>query len=711
MKKYTILIVFILLSHLSIFADTSISVQDVVSTDEETTMWIALFGLGLIGILALFLSSEEVKKYKAKKAKEDEIEKEKHQKQNSIISKMSENIYDIAKDGTTISSITDANIAKSENQLLTITTNLIDFLRIKSKKVIVSNQDFKLSNLLNEISGTLKTNTKRKEFELLYDIDDNVCKNLNSDTLNISKILVNILLYCVDNDSKQLHLQLTRTSLNSENDQLSFIISTDSTIDAENEIDIFRSNYNDSTEEYDSLGLFIAKELSKLMHGDVIARNNEDTKCLEFIFNIPYLEAEEEKENTYIIHSESIEPKNVLIIDSSKISAENTQHIILSLGHKVKVIDKEFYIDYLEYFDLYDVVFLDEKLFTNKVVAKLETLNCRVVSTSNLFTIKEEFPNANIADIQVTKPFTPWQISTLLHKLFVADHDTSEIAPDKIINAGTKPVHRNSFQATKNISLNSFIKFQNNKILLVEDNIINQKVFVGVLGKSNAHITVASHGKEALNILANDNNYDIIFMDINMPVMDGYIATLKIRENHNYDNIPIVALTTLTSSDEVSKMFAVGMNGYLPKPLLKEKLYTVLATFLQNLYIVTEKEMSDENGKVEKLDGLNLAAGIAKASSNDVFYKEILTEFRDAYGQSDKLFEKLVADFRYEQLRITCIDLKGLSGTIGAEKLYSILTDILQKLLFKKYDFIPELVQKYTKELEIVNNSINKYLD
>ncbi|WP_428739108.1 response regulator [Sulfurimonas sp.] len=707
MSKKFFFVLFFHLFCLNVFADTSI-VESVTTADEDSTMWIALFGLGLIGILALFLSSEEIKKYKRKREKEDEIQKQKDDKQDSIISKMSKDIYEIAKDGTSLQKVGGSNIAKSENQLLTITTNLIDFLRIKSKKVIVANQDFKLSNLLNEISGTLKTNTKRKEFELLYSIGENISKNLNSDTLNISKILVDILLYCVDNNATQLHVDIKRTSLNSKDDQLSFIISTNYVLDAENEVNIFRSNYNDETEEYDSLGLFIAKELAKLMKGDLIARN-DDNKNLEFIFNIPYLEAEEQ-EHKYSIQNESIEPKNILVIDSSKNSAQNTQKILLSLGHKVKVVDKEFYIDYVEYFDIYDVIFLDEKLFTNKVVAKLETLNCRSISTSNLFTIKEEFPNANIADMQATKPFTLWQVSSLLHKLFIADHDISVVSTNKAVNSGTKPVHRNSFQSTKNVSLSSFVRFQNNKVLLVEDNIINQKVFVGVLGKSDMHITVANHGKEALNILANDKNYDIIFMDINMPVMDGYTATLKMRENNEYNEIPIIALTTLTSKDEVAKMFASGMNGYLPKPLLKEKLYTVLATFLNNQHIIQDKEIAEETEELKKLDGLNIVVGISKSSSNEVFYKEILTEFKDAYGESDKLFEKLVHDFRYEQLRIVCIDLKGLSGTIGAEKLYTILSDILQKLLLKKYDFIPELVQQYTKELKVVNSSIDKYL-
>ncbi len=694
---------------ITLSASTLLPAGEINMQGEDLTLWIALFGLGIIGILALFLSSEEIRKYKQKRAKEEEIVLKEHKTQDEIVSKISEDIYDIAKENIITSNTAGANIAKSENQLLAITTNLIDFLRIKSKKVMIDNQDFKLSNLLNDISGTLKTNTKGKEFELLYEIDSNVLNNLNSDTLNISKVLVNVLLYCIDNASTQLHLRIKRTSLYSENDQLSFTLTSDCQIDAESEIDIFRSNYNDNTEEYDSLGLFIAKELATLMKGDIIARNDEN-KNLEFVFSIPYSQGIQEESDTHV-SSNPLEPKSILLIDSSKTSAKNMEAILVSLGHDVKIVSKDDYISYFEYFDIYDIIFLDEKLFTNKTVAKLENTNSKIISTSNLFSIREEFPNANMADIKVSKPFTVWQISDVLDKLYFDAYDTSKITKNGVVNAGTKPVHRNSFQSTRNISLNSFIKFQNNKVLLVEDNVINQKVFVGVLGKSNMQISVANHGKEALKILAQDKNYDIIFMDINMPVMDGYTATIKIRENSAYDNIPIIALSTLTSSDEIAKMFASGMNGYLPKPLQKEKLYTVFSAFINNIQDLTEKDVQEERLEVAKLDGLNLSVGVSKSSSSEIFYKEILIEFRDAYGQSDILFEKLLHDFRYEQLRILCVDLKGLTGTIGAEKLHLTITEILKKLLLKKYDFIPELVKKYTMELKLVNDSINKYLE
>ena len=696
-NKYLLLVT----SFTTLSANSIIPINEIDVNSDDFTMWVALFGLGLISLFALFLSSEQVKTFKEKYQKETEIADKEHQTQDAIVSKMGESIYSIA---------TKEDLAKSENQLLAITTNLIDFLRIKSKKVLIDNQNLKLSNLLSDVLGTLKANIKNNKIELIYDIDTNVSKELNADTLNLSKVLVNILLYCVENDSTKLTLRIERSGLVSKDDQLSFTISSDLKIDVETEIDIFRSNYNDNTEEYDSLGLFIAKELSKLMKGDLIARNDKNEN-LEFVFTIPYVQGVLEPVDDQYSLTKKIKAQNILLIDSSINVAKNIQSILIDLGHDVKIINKDEYISYFEYFDIYDIIMLDEKLFTNKTITKLENTNCKIISTSNLFDIEEKFPNAAIADIQISKPLTRWQITNVLNKLLLNVHDTSKITKDGLVNAGNMLVHRNSFQNTRNITLNDFIKFQNKRILLVEDNTINQKVFSGILGKSKMQITIANHGKEALKILAEDKNFDIIFMDINMPVMDGYTASIKIREESKYNNIPIIALSALTSSDEIAKMFSSGMNGYMAKPLEKEKLYTVLTIFIENIQQQPVNDLKDESSESIKYDGLNITLGISKSSSSEIFYKEILLEFKDAYGKTDNLFKKFVKDFRYEQLRIFCVDIKGLAGTIGAEKLHLIVTNILKNLSLKKYDYIPELVEQYTIELKLINKSIDKYLN
>ncbi|HIC12640.1 MAG TPA: response regulator, partial [Sulfurimonas sp.] len=616
-----------------------------------------------------------------------------------------ENIHSIAK-----KSYTANNLAKSENQLLAITTNLIDFLRIKSNKIIIDHQKLKLSNLLNDVSGILKANIRGKEFELIYDIDKNVVQEINSDTLNLSKVLVNILLYCVENFSTQLTLKIEQTSLFSKGDQLSFTVSSDLKINVEDGLNIFQANYNDDTAEYDSLGLFIAKELSKLMKGDLIARNDTN-EFVEFIFTIPYsVEKSEPVHNKYTV-SKQIKSKSILLIDSSTNAAYNIANILKDLGHDVKMINKNEYTSYFKYFDIYDIIFLDEKLFTHKVVAELENVNSKIIAMSNLFGIKKEFPNTAVADIKISKPLTIWQTSDVLNQLFLNLHDTSKITNKGVLNSGTAIVHRNSFQNTRNISLNDFSKFQGKKILLVEDNVINQKVFVDILNKSQMNITVAKHGREALKVLSEDAAFDIIFMDINMPVMDGYTASIKIREKKEYDHISIIALSALTSSDEIAKMYASGMNGYISKPLEKEKLYTVFSIFIQHINQKKKEKSPMEQASIIELDGLNITLGISKSSSSEVFYKEILSEFRDAYGDTNKVFNKHLQDYRYEQLRILCIDIKGLTGSIGAEKLHLIVTDMLKKLSLKKYDYLPELVMQYTKELKLINTSIDKYLN
>lgn len=703
MKTYLLYIV--LLLQLNLFAGPLLSLDEIATESEDFTLWIALFGLGLISLFALFLSSDQIERFKKKQKEEEQLLEKKNKKQDAIISKMGEDIYDITKEN-----INTSNIAKSENQLLAITTNLIDFLRIKSKKVVIDHQKLKLSNLLNDVSGTLKANIRGKEFELIYDVDKNVAQEISSDTLNLSKVLVNILLYCVENSSTQLTLKIEQTSLFSKNNQLSFTVSSDLKTNVEDELNIFQANYNDETEEYDSLGLFIAKELSKLMKGDLIARNDAN-EFLEFIFTIPYTpEKPESNKNKYTVPKQ-IKSKNILLIDSSAKAAKNIASILKTLDHNVKIIDKSEYTSYFKYFDIYDIIFLDEKLFTHKAVTELENANSKIIAMSNLFEIEKEFPNTAVVDIKISKPLTIWQTSDVLNQLFLNLHDTSKITKEGIINAGTAIVHRNSFQNTRNISLGDFSKFQGKKILLVEDNIINQKVFVGILKKSNMTISVAKHGKEALKILSEENDFDMIFMDINMPIMDGYTASIKIREKKEFDSIPIIALSALTSSDEIAKMFTSGMNGYMAKPLEKEKLYTVFSIFIQNTDKATPEYTQTEQQKVLQLDGLNISLGISKSSSNEVFYKEILSEFRDAYGSTDKTFEKLLADFRYEQLRILCIDIKGLTGSIGAEKLHIIVTDILKKLSLKKYNYLPELIIQYAKELELINKSIDKYLN
>ena len=135
-------------------------------------------------------------------------------------------------------------------------------------------------------------------------------------------------------------------------------------------------------------------------------------------------------------------------------------------------------------------------------------------------------------------------------------------------------------QTTTQSTGHNIPQFAGKKILVVEDNLVNQAVVQGFLLKKNAFVLCVDNGLLAVNQLKIEH-FDVVLMDIHMPVMDGYTATKEIRLlEHANKNIPIIALTANVMSQEIERCEEVGINGYVPKPLSYQKLYAVLSDFL-----------------------------------------------------------------------------------------------------------------------------------
>ena len=263
-----------------------------------------------------------------------------------------------------------------------------------------------------------------------------------------------------------------------------------------------------------------------------------------------------------------------------------------------------------------------------------------------------------------------------------------------------------------------FKDFSGKNILIVEDNIINQKVLTNLLQLSGMNISIANNGQEAVDLVKGEKStFDIVLMDINMPIMDGYTATQMIRLDSKFDSLPIVSFTALVLQSEIKKMFNCGINAFLAKPLNIGKLYTALA-----MYIVDDKPMIEEQPMIVKKEtikeakeiiyaGIDIEKGIRHASNSEALYQEVLKEFITAYGQSDDLFVKLLEEHRYEQIKMLCVDMRGLAGTLGAYDMQELMIDILQQLLYKKYEFLKNYKEKYIFELKVLNRSIGKYID
>ncbi|WP_373072642.1 response regulator [Sulfurimonas sp.] len=701
-------LIFVILSA-PLFAST-------LGTNEELTMLVALFALAFIGIISLFLSSKQLSKVKSEHAQMMKHQEEIEHRQSELLVEMSKNIQNITKEtlgDTTKLKTTNESVQKhiskvisSENTIIDATSDLIEFLQIKSKKVHPLNENFKLENLLNDILGQIKTNHSEIDLELIFDVDDNIPDMLNSDTLGISKILVNLIEFCIVNSSKQIAVQVSKRSKFNAPTTLHFVVYSNTMVTVSK--DIFKTKYNEQTKKYDGMALFVSYELAELMGGTIIARNNHQNSNVEFVLNLPYYEvnANTLKENR--LNTKLTQNQKIFLVDSSYETTLAIKRILQTIKCDVDTQTKEEFLSKTPDLSKYTTILIDEKLINSTFTKTIS--NIQKDKRPNLLTLSNIFAKTskkNIDAISLHKPLTKESIFYTLSEFNKSDKTIENNTSNKKLL-----VHRDRFADAPNIKLESFAHFSDTNLLIVEDNLINQKVLTSVLKKSNMNITIANDGQEAVDILNDNNQFDMVLMDINMPIMDGYEATRKIRQNKDLDMVPIVALSALTAADEINKVFIVGMNGYLSKPLEKEKLYTAFDKFINKKNFVESASSEDLSQEVEikNLDGLNVENGLKQAGGNPIFYIEVLKEFVDAYGDSDVVFEKLVYEHRFEQARMLCLDMRGLAGAVGADDMQEFSSEILQKIIFKKYDMLGDYVKAYKEKLAILNNSIEKYI-
>jgi CheY-like chemotaxis protein len=309
------------------------------------------------------------------------------------------------------------------------------------------------------------------------------------------------------------------------------------------------------------------------------------------------------------------------------------------------------------------------------------------------------------------KPLNQERIFEMISSMYEIKVD-SDYKDDKVAGSNKSKIFKSPIVETKNIKQQNFASFKNKHILIVEDNIINQKVLANLLQPAGVHVTVANNGEEAVEIVKNDKpeTFDLVLMDINMPVMDGYAATQAIRYEQRFDSLPIIAFTALVMESEIHKMFSSGVNAFLAKPLNIGKLYTALAMFLLEDTVEAEENVEKDTKNIHALPGLNVEAGIKHSNNSKALYMEILKEFDEAYGKSDQVFANLVKEHRFEQLKMLCLDMKGLTGAIGATEMNKHIEEIQKILLYKKFELLPDYIEIYDKELSTLIQSLHLYL-
>ena len=306
-------------------------------------------------------------------------------------------------------------------------------------------------------------------------------------------------------------------------------------------------------------------------------------------------------------------------------------------------------------------------------------------------------------------------------RILSEENHTKDIVKNEVSNLSSKYIHqitrvqsskpklpytsRDPFKETENIRLTDFIIFQGSRVLLVEDNLINQKIILSTLHKSGIDISIANDGQEALDLLfIQKKEFDLILMDINMPVMDGYTATKKIREEQQFDSMPIVTFTAFTLGDEIKMMFDLGANAYITKPLNIGQLYTVFNTYLVDNY----RQISLLESI--KIDGLDIKHGITMADNNERVYKQSLREFILLYKSMIQTMPRWIDEKESDRILSTCMNMGDILKYIGAYELQDIVFRMKKIYIYNTEHRIEEFREIFRKKLEKLIKAMERYL-
>lgn len=250
------------------------------------------------------------------------------------------------------------------------------------------------------------------------------------------------------------------------------------------------------------------------------------------------------------------------------------------------------------------------------------------------------------------------------------------------------------------------------RILLVEDNVINQEVATEIIFSAGATVEVANNGKEALEAVA-ENCYDLILMDLQMPVMGGYEATKFIRAERKNQDLPIIAMTAHAMQGVEAECKAAGMNDYVSKPIDPKNLFSTILKWLgpdfsskHSIYqspTKTGQERTGETKLPDRISGVDMPEGLNRVGGNQTLYVKLLHDFADNYQAYADIMKKAISDKNFEEAKRFAHTLKGVAGNISAHEIFSVSEQIEKALS-------AEPCQDCSMLLEQLNQSLHGFV-
>nr|WP_321405443.1 response regulator [uncultured Carboxylicivirga sp.] len=621
-------------------------------------------------------------------------------------------------------------IQASSKSLLGIINDILDFSKIEAGKLSLENIDFDLEQVFDDLSNMVSYKAHEKGLDFIYALDADVPLNLIGDPLRLSQVLINlvnnaikftnegeivtsVLVLQEDDNDVELLFEVKDTGIGIKPDLQEFLFESFSQADIS------------TTRKYGGtgLGLAICKRLSDLMGGRIWVESEYGSGS-SFFFTVKVGKNKVQKRDLLIPPKELI-GSDILLVISHPVTSYIQKDMLELLGFKVTMVNSydKATVKLVESKQTksYDLVIVDSELngFNSADTAReLFRHNEKIVPMIMLtpaFSQEKELMSFIESHPNVWSVVKPVNYSTLY---------------DGCMEALGKEKSTVSWRKKEpDVYLKELKKLQDVLVLLVEDNDANQMIGIELLELANVHVEVASNGKEAVKLIQKrgPNYYDLVLMDIQMPVMDGFDATRAILKTPGYKEMSIVAMTADAMDGAKQKYLEAGMVDMISKPIDPEQVYQKVLHWVNkqrglmqakrrpvvvnNNVDLNEVEATHENTEYPVIKGINVEEGVKRFANRWDFFKRLLQRFHSDHLNFANEFNEL-KDKDREAAERMLHSFKGISGTIAAPELYELAIKVEKDFKMGNPEFSERFIEMNKVLATILKElSINKDLD
>ena len=593
-------------------------------------------------------------------------------------------------------------IESSGQHMLSILNDILDASKIEAGEFKVQNNEFNINDTVEYVVNIMSIQAKNNNNEISIVVSKDVPSVLIGDSLRLGQILINIISNAIKytRDGK-IAVDVNKISSNGNIVTLSFTINDTGVGMSATEIENVFRPYNQATSADNSeftgtgLGLSISKQLIEKMGGE-ISVTSKLGQGTTFSFDINFKVEDIKNRRKYRLPSSKFLNKSILIIDEESVDSKLLIDSLSYFKYKIKIVERLSSENFEQHVD---IIMIESQMVTEAVVNDLvimKSLNdkIKIVIVDELSKdFDESITDIVEIDSYLKKPFSKQAILNLVIDLYVSKKVDKQ--------------HRNKEAKEK------LAQFAGKKILVAEDNEVNHKVIAGFLAETGIELEFVSDGKLAFESYKNNPDIDLILMDINMPMMNGYEATQEIRIVEKGKKTPILALTADVMDDAILKALSSGMQGYISKPIVVDKFYKTIFEFLSTEKESIEKESIKEDNSVlkdEKITELSVSAGIKRCADDESFYNSMLEEFKNNFTDTAIKIEKLCEEDNFEKAKKVSEEVRDFAVNIGAYNLAEGLETLEYELEKSSQGNWKKLVVFYANLLEKLLRDIEKQI-